>query len=64
MAIKPSARMANSVWQRLATEYPEYPELYNLLALAAVTWPRYGLGVDSLSKMSDSELALLKMMLE
>jgi len=62
--LPPSKHMADGVWKRLAAEYPEYPELYSLLALGAVTWPRYGLSAAELARMSESELELIRLMTE
>lgn len=56
--------MADSVWNRVLTEYPEYAELNSLLALAAKTWPAYGISAAELARLGEGELEMLRTILE
>jgi hypothetical protein len=48
----------------LAAEFPEYVELNELLDLAAVTWPRFGLSAADLAELDDWTLEILRMSLD
>lgn len=56
--------MARQVQARLETEYPDYTDLVNLLSLARLTWPLYGLGAGDLAGLDEAGLAMLWLAIE
>lgn len=52
--------MSRQFSHTLAAEFPEYIELNELLNLAAVTWPRFGLSAADLAEMDDWTLEMLR----
>ena len=56
--------MVKRLTRRLVEEHPDYVELHGLLALAADTWPRFGLSVGELAEMDDYTLALVRLISE
>jgi len=52
--------MVKSINKRLANEYPEILDLSYILALAEITWPKYGLSAKDLSEQDDYLLELIK----
>lgn len=51
--------MLKRLRRQLAREFPEYIELSNLLALAAVTWRKYGISATDLQKMDQMKVEML-----
>lgn len=52
--------MARQALRRLAEEFPDYLELRDLLRLASLTWPKYGLSADKLARMDSLDLEMLR----
>lgn len=55
--------MVRRITARLVEEHPDYVELQNLLALAADTWPRFGISAGELAEMDDWTLALVRLVI-
>jgi hypothetical protein len=55
--------MARQLSHTLAAEYPEYVATQNLLKLAALTWPNYGISAGDLAEMDDWSVELLRTIL-
>lgn len=51
--------MLKKLRAQIATEFPEYVELDNLLSLATITWQKYGISAGELSQMGDVEREML-----
>lgn len=49
---------------RLVEDFPEYVELHGLLALAAETWPRFGISAGELAEMDDMTLEMIKVLVD
>ena len=56
--------MAEQLSHTLAAEFPEFITLNQILRLAAVTWPRFGLSAADLAQMDDWQLEMLKVYLD
>jgi len=53
--------MVKRLTRRLVEDHPDYVEIHGLLALAAETWPRFGLGAGELAEMDEYTLALVRL---
>ena len=51
--------MALQLSHTLAAEFPEFTYFSNLLDMAQVTWPRYGLSAESLAGMDEWQRQML-----
>lgn len=56
--------MVEQQYRRLASEFPDYLELAELLTVAARTWPRFGLGLEALARLDPATLEMIKIALE
>lgn len=54
--------MVDRIWQRLATDHPDYLELSNILHLATITWPKFGISAAELSQMDPHLLEMIKIL--
>lgn len=51
--------MLKKLRAEIATQFPEYVELDNLLTLAALTWKQFGISAGELSQMDDVEREMI-----
>lgn len=58
--IPASPAMADQLINYIVREFPEYVDLSATLALAAKTWPRFGIGAEQLLGADDYELNLIR----
>lgn len=56
--------MARQLSHTLAAEFPEYVATQNILKLAALTWPIYGISAGDLAEMDNWSVELLRTILE
>lgn len=57
-----SKPMVDKIWERLAADHPDYLELSNILHLASLTWPRFGLSAAELSQLDPYTLEMIKIL--
>ena len=55
--------MAEQLSHTLAAEFPEFITLNEILRLAAVTWPRFGISAAELANLDPWEFEMLKIYL-
>jgi hypothetical protein len=58
-----SKAMVDKVWQRLATDHPDYLELSSILHLASHTWPKFGISAAELSQLDPHTLEMIKILI-
>lgn len=56
--------MARQLSDYIVREFPDYVEMSNLLALAAKTWPRFGISARDLAQAEEYEQELIRIWLE
>lgn len=56
--------MARQFAEAITVEFPEFLELRNILNMAVITWPRFGLSAMDLSKMDSWQVEMLRVIIE
>lgn len=52
--------LANQFKAQIINNYPEYKELVNILELAKLTWPAFGLDAEKLSQQDPLLIQMLR----
>lgn len=58
-----SKAMIDKIWERLATDHPDYIELSSLFHMASYTWPKFGISAAELSQLDPHTLEMIKILI-